>query len=192
MSSRPRALSLVCWLAVAGLLVRIAVARGTFTGPGDPAPIMAIVGILAGLALLAVAVFLVAGFAAGSAWAPRVSRVAAILAVPYAVFLILAGHQSGSLISAWPPSPACSPRPCTDRAAIGPSDAGVVRHSPPSGSSAWALPRAGSRRTGRSSGRSRIGGARPCRPASTGPANVPPVPFAGTGMPVAGAQPDQA
>lgn len=99
MSPRARSLSLVCWLAVAGLLVRIAVARGTFTRFGDPPPIMAVVGILAGLALLAVAVFLVVGFAGGRAWAQGVSWVAAILAIPYGVYLILAGHESGSLIA---------------------------------------------------------------------------------------------
>ena len=99
MRSRARALSLACWLAIIVILVRIAVARGTFTNLGNPPPIVAVAGIPTGLALLAAAVFLAGGFAAGTSWAPRASRIAAVLTIPFGLYLFLAGHQSGSLIA---------------------------------------------------------------------------------------------
>lgn len=99
MTSRRRALLIVCWLVVAGLLLRIAVAGGTFNRLDDHSPMVAAAAIGAGLAILGLSVILVAGFAVGSAGASRVSLVGAVPTIAYGVSLVATGHESGSLIA---------------------------------------------------------------------------------------------
>jgi hypothetical protein len=98
MSLRLRVLSLVCWLAIVALLIRVALAPGTFIELFELPLVAAAAGIVLGLSFFALGTVLVVGFAAGSAWAPQVSRAAATLAIPYGAYLFLIGHQSGSLI----------------------------------------------------------------------------------------------
>ena len=94
-----RAVSLVAWLVVAGLLIRIAMADGTFKGLGNPVPPEALVEIVVGLALLAAALALVAGFAIRAQWSQPLSLAAGVLAVPYGLSLLVASHESGALLS---------------------------------------------------------------------------------------------
>jgi hypothetical protein len=99
MTPQRRALLCACWLTIAGLLVRIAIARATFSDLDDH-PLIVVVGAIgAGLAILGVAVLLVVGFLAGSVFATRASRVAAVATIPFGLFLLIGGHQSGSLIA---------------------------------------------------------------------------------------------
>ena len=98
-STSRRAVSLVAWLVIAGLLIRIGLADGTFKGMGDPIPVLVVLGVGAGLVLGAVGLVLIAAFAMRAAWGPPLSLAAALLTLPYGIALLMAGHQSGSLIA---------------------------------------------------------------------------------------------
>ena len=101
MSSRRRALTVLCWLAIAALLVRIAV--GGAIGEIVAAPSAAgAIALLAGLGLIAVAVIVIValGLGAGAARVRTLSAAAAVAAVAFGVILLLAGHESGSLVAA--------------------------------------------------------------------------------------------
>ena len=90
-----RFVSLVAWLVVAAVLIRIGAADGTFRDLGDPAPPGSVVMVIAGLALLVAALALVAGFATDAPWSRQLSWPAGLLAVPYGLALLAASHESG-------------------------------------------------------------------------------------------------
>lgn len=101
MSSRRRALSAVCWLAIAALLIRVALGRGVEDVAAAPSAAGAI-AVLIGLALIVVAAIVAVALGAGSgaSWVRTLSAAAAVVAIAFGVALVVAGHQSGSLIAA--------------------------------------------------------------------------------------------
>ena len=101
MSSRRRALSVLCWLAIAALLVRIAVGGAIEDVAAAPSAAGAI-AVLIGLALIVVAaiVAVALGVGPGAGWVRTLSGAAAVVAIAFGVALLLADHQSGSLVAA--------------------------------------------------------------------------------------------
>jgi hypothetical protein len=99
MSPRRRALSIACWLAVAGLLVRIAVG-GALLDLIDAPTVPGVVIASIGAALIGVAVVLVLGLAVGTHWARPLSLGAAVVAIAEGPLLFNAEHESGALIAA--------------------------------------------------------------------------------------------
>jgi hypothetical protein len=99
MSSLRRAVSILCWLAIGGLLVRIA-AGGAFAEVIEDPTGGGVAAVLIGVGLIAVGLAAGLGLAAGAAWSRPVSGAAAAVAVAYGVALLPAGHESGSLIAA--------------------------------------------------------------------------------------------
>ena len=99
MSPRRRALLIACWLAIAALLLRIA-AGGALVRLVDAPSLAAVVIASIGAVLLGVAVLLVVGLAVGADWGRTLSRGAAVLAIAAGALLVVAGHESGTLIAA--------------------------------------------------------------------------------------------
>ena len=101
MSSRRRALSVLCWLAIAVLLVRIAVGGAVEDIAAAPSAAGAL-AVLIGLALVLVAAIVAVALGVGpdARWARTLSAVAAIVAIAFGLILLLAGHESGLLIAA--------------------------------------------------------------------------------------------
>jgi hypothetical protein len=99
MSLLRRALSIGFWLVVAALLVRIAVG-GALLGVVDAPSVAGVVVASIGAALLVAAVVLVVGLAAGTQWARALSLGAAVVAIAEGALLVVADHESGTLIAA--------------------------------------------------------------------------------------------
>jgi hypothetical protein len=101
LSSRRRALSVLCWLVIAGLLVRIAVADTVEDVVAAPSAGGAI-AVLTGLALIVVAAIVVValGLGVGVTRARRLSLTAGAVAVGFGLALLIAGHQSASFVAA--------------------------------------------------------------------------------------------
>lgn len=101
MTSAPRrAVLMACWLIIAALLIRIAVADGTFSRIGNPPTALAIAAIATGAALVGCVPILAIGFAAGSGWAVRLSRFGTLTAIALGLALVVGRHESGSVIAA--------------------------------------------------------------------------------------------
>jgi len=100
LSSRRRVLTILCWLAIAGLLVRIAVADTVGDVVAAPTTTGAI-AVLTGLGLILAGAIIVVtlGLCIGVNAARRLSLVAGAVAVGFGLALLLAGHQSGSLVA---------------------------------------------------------------------------------------------
>jgi hypothetical protein len=101
MTTRLRAVSVLCWLAIAALLVRIAEGGGVEDVLAEPSAAGA-AAVLTGLALIVVAVIVAVVLAVRecATWAQWLSAAAGVVAVVFGLALLLAGHQSGSLIAA--------------------------------------------------------------------------------------------
>lgn len=92
---------MVCWLAIAALLVRIALGGAVEDVAAAPSAAGAI-AVLVGLALVLVAAIVAVALGVGTG-AERVrilSAAAANLAIAFGVALLLADHESGSLVAA--------------------------------------------------------------------------------------------
>lgn len=91
---------MACWLIIAALLIRIAVADGTFSRIGNPPTLLAIAAIVAGAALVGCAPVLAIGLATGAGWTRRLSRFAALAAIALGLALVVGRHESGAVIAA--------------------------------------------------------------------------------------------
>ena len=98
MSSRRRAVSVLCWLAIAALLVRIA-AGGALERVAHAPNAAAVTAVAVGAALFGLALVAAVALGAGAAWAAALSVVAATVAIAYGLVLVVGGHESGSLVA---------------------------------------------------------------------------------------------
>ena len=100
MTGPRRAALAVCWLGIAALLIRIAVGGAISTVLQRPSPAGALASIV-GAALvglgIAIAGALILG--AGAARIARVSIVGGVVAIGAGLILVVASHESGSLIA---------------------------------------------------------------------------------------------
>ena len=99
MSSRRRVLSILCWLTIEALLARIA-AGGALAEVVDAPTAGGAITVLVGLVLVVVGLVVVIALALDAAWAGLLSRAAAAVAAVYGVVLLVAEHESGSLVAA--------------------------------------------------------------------------------------------